>query len=159
MVDNPYPFTNKIWQPDNGFVATFESQGSQRTITKLVSINPYQIEEMGKACYNLGFGDLVADTDTGRVTVDDKVESNNGDIVRVFNTVVSLLDEFFGYVPDATVHVGGSTNQRISVYCKIISRKWGQVEPYYFVQGYDGQELEDFKPGNDYIFILISKKP
>lgn len=114
------------------------------------------IDKNGHRYYNLGFGDLIAHPVTGRFDIDDKAESNNGDVVKVFYTVVSTLTYFFSKYPEATVHVSGSNRQRMYVYQKLIVRHWKDIKPSYYIQGFRKGVLEDFRSDARYQYVLIS---
>ncbi len=80
----------------------FESVG-EKTIIKAIEYTP--IANMGgRTVYNLGFGDY----DEALGTIVDDVNSNNGDIYIVFNTVLSTVPMFFAINKDAVIIVSGS---------------------------------------------------
>lgn len=80
----------------------FESVG-ERTIIKAIEYTP--IASMGgRTVYNLGFGDY----DEVLGTIVDDINSNNGDIYIVFNTVLSTVPMFFAINEDAVIIVSGS---------------------------------------------------
>ena len=58
----------------------------------------------GRTVYILGFGDY----DEALDTIVDDVNSNNGDIYIVYNTVLSTVPMFFAINEDAAIIVGGS---------------------------------------------------
>ena len=69
----------------------------------------------GKQVFNLGFGDYDITTDT----LDDKINSNNGDHYRVFNTVLSTIPTFFDAYKGAILMVNGSDGtQKFVEFCK-----------------------------------------
>jgi hypothetical protein len=82
---------------------TFISNGPKGQITKVVQFQPLQRENL----YNIGFGDLTASG-----TVDDKIESNNDDIVKVLATVIHIIQNFLTENAQARVFFMGSTVQR-----------------------------------------------
>ena len=80
----------------------FESVG-EKTIIKAIEYTP--IANMGgRTVYNLGFGDY----DEALGTIVDDVNSNNGDIYIVFNTVLSTVPMFFAINEDVVIIVSGS---------------------------------------------------
>jgi len=80
----------------------FESTGDS-SIIKVVEYTA--IQRVGqRVIYNLGFGDY--DEATGHVT--DQVNSNNGDMLRVFSTVLSTVPLFFVSNPYDVIVVQGS---------------------------------------------------
>lgn len=88
----------------------FSSIGKS-TIIKLVEFSTTRTPDL----YNLGFGDLLPDG-----TVDDKVKSNNGDIVKVLVTVVQIIRDFSAQYPNAKIVFVGSTQERTKLYTRII---------------------------------------
>lgn len=156
MVGETYPFLSEDYIPETGeLYFTFLSQGEQ-VIPKLIAFTA--IEKGGRKFFNWGFGDLVIDELTGEYRIDDKTESNNGDVKTVFYTVVSTLTEFFAIHPDATVHIEGSNRQRLEVYKGLIYRHWKHIEPFYEVKGFIKGKIEVFKPGTDFEYLLISRR-
>jgi hypothetical protein len=80
----------------------FESVGEEEVV-KLVEYGYIQPLEIGHL-YNLGFGDY--DIETG--TILDDVNTNNGDMWPVLNTVLSTIPQFFDEHPFDTIAVQGS---------------------------------------------------
>jgi hypothetical protein len=80
----------------------FESVGS-KNIIKLIDYSPVDYKD-GKVIFNLGFGDYDEESNT----IIDDINSNNGDIRIVFNTVLSTVPLFFQNYPDAVIIVSGS---------------------------------------------------
>jgi hypothetical protein len=92
MIGEPYPFLSEDYSAESDVLFfTFLSQGEE-VIPKAVAFTP--IEKSGNKYYNWGFGDLVIDDAAGEFFVNDKIESNNGDVKSVFYTVVSTLSIF-----------------------------------------------------------------
>ena len=61
----------------------FESTG-KRTITKVVEFSSAERSNV----YNLAFGDLLPNGE-----INDKANSNNGDIIKIFATVIDILQD------------------------------------------------------------------
>lgn len=80
----------------------FESAG-KKSIIKAIQYSPVTVLG-GRTVYNLGFGDY--DEESG--TIIDDVNSNNGDIYTVFNTVLNTVPLFFNSNPEAVIVVSGS---------------------------------------------------
>ncbi len=157
MIGAPYPFLSKDHVKESGtLLFTFLSVSDELIIPKAVAYVP--IERDSSKYYNFGFGDLVIDPSTNEFTIDDKVESNNGDVKKVFYTVVSTLDVFFDLHPDSTVYIEGSTRQRMDVYQGLIRRHWKEIEPIYDVLGFRDDQLEPFNHRVQYEYVLISRK-
>ena len=133
---------------------SFISRG-KKNILKVVGFTP--IENDGNKYSNWGFGDLVK-YETARFNVDDKTDSNNGDVKRVFYTVASALSAFFETNPGATVHLKGSSQQRMNIYGKIIARHWADIDTIYDVRGCINGQIELFQETVEFDYLLISKK-
>ncbi|MBN9385340.1 MAG: hypothetical protein J0H74_31575 [Chitinophagaceae bacterium] len=88
----------------------FSSVGKS-TIIKLVEFSTTKTPDL----YNLGFGDLLPNG-----TIDDKVNSNNGDIVKVLVTIVQIIRDFSAQHPNAKIVFAGSTQERTKLYTRII---------------------------------------
>lgn len=80
----------------------FESVG-KNNIIKVIEYNPIAVVEK-RTVYNLGFGDF----NDEKGTIIDDINSNNGDMRIVFNTVLSTVPLFFQHFPDAVIIVSGS---------------------------------------------------
>jgi len=79
----------------------FISDGKKR-IAKVVDFIPLGIGNI----VNIGFGDLLPDG-----SMDDKVNSNNGDIIKVLATVVDILRHFTTQNPRVIAGVIGIKNE------------------------------------------------
>lgn len=88
----------------------FVSEG-KRQIFKQVAFTPIGVGRI----VNMGFGDVQP---TG--AVDDKINSNNGDMVRVLATLVQILLDYTSKFPDAEVYFSGSTDERTRLYARIV---------------------------------------
>jgi len=133
--------------------------------------------------YNLGFGDY--DMNTG--LINDESISDNGDVYRVFNTVLSSIPLFLEKYPNAALLVRGSDgrgefeynckqncirkcvdlchnfNRRMRLYCNYVSRKQGLLRAeYQFFGGYSNDvgwfDFAEFSPGKLYECIIVSRK-
>ena len=83
-----------------------------------------------KNVFNLGFGDLLP---TGKM--DDKANSNNGDISKVFATVIDILQDFTKMNPSFIIRFEGSTFERTMLYNRIIRTYYQSFSKTYFVFG------------------------
>jgi hypothetical protein len=89
---------------------TFISVGKKR-IEKIVDFTMFGVKDT----YNLAFGDLLPDG-----SIDDKANSNNGDIIKVLSTVIAILKEFTSSRPEANIVFTGSTDLRMKLYTRIL---------------------------------------
>jgi hypothetical protein len=88
----------------------FISVGKKR-IVKHVAFTPIGVGNL----VNMGFGDLQPGG-----AVDDKANSNNGDMVRVLATMVHILLDFTTNFPAVEVFFTGSTDERTRLYSRIV---------------------------------------
>ena len=102
----PYPYEQR---DTKRFV--FYSFGIKR-IEKVLEFAPLGIPNW----VNLGFGDLHPDG-----TIDDKANSNNGDIIKVLSTVIEILKHFTLQYPNRIIHFRGSTGERDRLYRRILN--------------------------------------
>ena len=64
---------------------------------------------------NLGFGDLLPDG-----SINDKANSNNGDIIKVLATIIEILKDFTIQYPFVQIVFRGSTPERTKLYGRIL---------------------------------------
>ena len=88
----------------------FNSQG-KRIIKKAVAFSRTKL----KGVYNLGFGDLLPDGE-----IDDMTISNNGDISKIFATIIDIVQDFTRVYPSAKVNFYGNTKRRTALYNRMI---------------------------------------
>ena len=157
----------------------FESTGNA-SIIKAVEYRA--IQQAGRrVIYNLGFGDY--DEATGQVT--DSANSNNGDMMRVFSTVLSTVPLFFAGNPYDVIVVQGSDSdesaaaacwascrkkcvgrcknidRRIRTYRYFVDKNFAALTRDYVIFGSYRDDIEDFVQyvvGEDYAAILVYKK-
>jgi hypothetical protein len=137
----------------------------------------------GKPVFNLGFGDL--ELETGSIS--DDTMTGNGDVYRVFNTVLSTIPQFYEKYPEHILLVQGSDGRaeyeaacrttctwncggnchnfrrRIKTYCTYVTRKIDVFEPdFQFLGGMRNNDnwfdFEDFIPGKFYDAIMVYQK-
>src|SRR5204863_2541814 len=121
MNHSPYPY-NRL--PISRY--TFISTG-KRPIEKVIEFTPTRIENV----YNLGFGDLLPN---GKI--DDTANSNNGDIVKVFATVIDILRDFTQQNPSFKILFLGSTSHRTLLYNRIVKTYYQSFSKIFVVTGY-----------------------
>jgi len=97
MIDNTYPFDQT--RTSN---YRFTSTGRKQIIKEVVFIHTGY-----KNIVNMGFGDVLADG-----SIDDKANSNNGDIVKVLGTIVQIMIDFTNKFPYLEIFFAGSTPER-----------------------------------------------
>ncbi len=157
----------------------FESKGI-RSIIKAIEYTPVKV--MGtRTVYNLGFGDY--DETSG--TIIDDINSNNGDMRIVFNTVLSTVPLFFAKNKDAVIIVSGSDShedfiknclpsckkkcvdicknyqRRIKTYRYYVDKNFEDLSIDYIFFGRNKSKANTFVqyiPDNQYDDILVYKK-
>ena len=157
----------------------FESKGP-KSIIKAIEYTPVAKRD-GKVIYNLGFGDY--DEENGNIF--DDSNSNNGDMRKVFSTVLNTIPKFFNENENAAIWVQGSDsasdykelcetnckkkckdicknfNRRIKTYRYYVDKNFVELSKEYIIFGLnDGKNpfLVQYVPESEYIGILIFKK-
>ena len=132
---------------------TFTSVGRKR-IEKIVDFTNFGI----KNTFNLGFGDILPDG-----SVDDKANSNNGDIVKVLSTVVNILKDFTSRNPQALIAFTGSTQERMKLYTRILKSYYSTFIKEFKITAFinrEGNYIEipfDPKADLEYVVFLIKR--
>src|SRR5258708_3102343 len=109
---------------------------------------------------NLGFGDLLPDG-----CIDDRANSNNGDIARVLATVVDILRHFTAHYPKAEIYFRGSTDERTRLYHRIVKAYYAHFSKEFAIGGVLYIEGENhvypYDPSGkmEYYAFLIKRNP
>jgi hypothetical protein len=133
---------------------TFISRG-RKIIEKIVEFSPTSIPGI----YNMGFGDLLPDG-----TIDDTVNSNNGDIIEVMATIIHILKEFTLSHRQSKIYFIGSTPERTALYRRILKTYYQAFSNEFFISALikkNGQYHEViFKTTSEeeYYAFLIKRK-
>lgn len=107
----------------NGLTFFFVSKGKQ-DIIKVIQYS-YVHELNGHQIYNLGFGDYHLDRDE----IVDDINTNNGDVYKVFNTVLSTIPIFFKHFRNKTLMVQASDSRPdFLLKCQLTCKKKCQIE-------------------------------
>jgi hypothetical protein len=128
----------------------FISEGKKR-ITKVVEFIPLGIGNLT----NLGFGDLLPDD-----SIDDKANSNNGDLVKVLATVIDILRHFTMQHPDAEIYFEGSTEERTVLYSRILKNYYSVYSKEFAIAGVisdtkDAVNIIPYEPSSDRKFLAF----
>ena len=100
---------------------SYQQQGFQRyiftsvgkkSIVKFVDFSPTRTPDL----HNIGFGDLLPDG-----SIDDTVNSNNGDMIKVLATIVQVTKDFTARSPHIKLIFFGSTQERTTLYARILT--------------------------------------
>lgn len=144
----PYPYT-QIQSRRYSFFSIGKTK-----IEKVVDFIPFGIRNI----FNLGFGDLRPDG-----TIDDKANSNNGDIVKVLVTVIEILRYFTSQNPEAVIYFVGSTHERNRLYQRILKTYNAQFSKEFtllaIVEDREAYRTVPFDPANniEYSAFLIKR--
>lgn len=108
--------TNEEDRSTEGVKYIFTSEGNFNVV-KAIQYT-YLMDLNGRRVYNLGFGDYEYDT------INDSVNTDNGDIYSVFNTVLSTIPKFFELFKKSILLVSGSDSSLEFVEkCKLTCKK------------------------------------
>lgn len=132
---------------------SFISKG-KTSIVKVVQFTP-----INNDIINLGFGDLLPDGG-----LNDKVVSDNGDMKKVFATVIRIVQEFTNEFPHMKIAFAGSTTGRMKLYNRILQTHYSDFYKEFTISGLieDGLTVREvvFKPGTQrqYLAFFIKRK-
>ncbi|MCB9232002.1 MAG: hypothetical protein H6581_10085 [Bacteroidia bacterium] len=157
----------------------FESNGV-KTIIKAIEYTLIA-QRNGRKIYNLGFGDY--NEENGEIL--DDINSNNGDMRKVFNTVLNSIPLFFEINKNAAIWVQGSDsqdefksecqktcyknckvdcknfNRRIKTYRYFVDKHFIELTREYIFFGYTNEKkpsLVQYIPNTDYLGIFVFRK-
>lgn len=149
MASTPYSY-NKL----ESLCYRFTSKG-RKSVEKVVEFTPLSIRNV----FNIGFGDLKNDG-----TIDDKVVTNNGDIIRVLSTIIHIINDFISEHPNAKIAFAGSTPTRTKLYQRILNTYWSSFGKQYEItaleESTDGIQEVKFRPdySGKYLAFFIKRK-
>jgi uncharacterized protein DUF6934 len=98
------------------YIFEFPSIGKKRLLKQVV----FSKMEYSPA-YNLSLGTVL---ENGTVNFLDS--SNNGDVVKVFSTIINCVKIFSGDFPDRLIFFKGNTEQKTRVYNEILRRHYDE---------------------------------
>ncbi len=142
MIRDTYPL-----YPLNDLLFSFHSEGVQGKILKIII---FTLQEDGK--WNLAFGDW------RNKKVDDKVMSNNEDVVKVIGTVAKAAYKFFENHPDATLEIKPIDEKRRKLYNIVFQRHFYEIVPNFQIMGFIGKQKEIYSPEKLYDSFELSVK-
>lgn len=173
---SPYDYKESV-QTDQGIKFLFVSKGK----TDVVKAVHYMYLS-DRRVYNLGFGDYQIEEDN----IDDKVNTANGDVYKVFNSVLYTIGIFFEKFPQSIVMVQGSDSshdfydnckptcikkcidtcrnqhRRINAYSSFVNKNYDElIKNYDFFGGLktlEGVAIESFVRRKRYDAVLVIKK-
>ena len=127
----------------------------KKQIVKLVQFKP----TTEKNIVNLGFGDQLPNGN-----IDDKSISDNGDILKVFATVIRIAYDFSTRFPSLKIIFTGSTPERTNLYNRILRMYYAEFSKDFFITAFIEKRETifevDFDPENSigYTAFLIKRK-
>ena len=130
----------------------FYSIGKMSITLKVVRFR--QIKVLGESVFNVAFGDLNESTDE----IDDKAISNNGDRLKILNTVASAIADFIEQRPNAIILAKGSTLSRVRLYQMAISSFWSRISQQYEIYGKTSGQWIPFRKGVNFEEFLLFRK-
>ncbi len=165
----------------NRLVFFFISYGEQ--YTSMIISYEFVDTMMGRVLYNLGFGIF----DAVNNCIVDQVTTDNGDVYKVFNTVLSTIPLFFDRFMDCILMVKGSDgiagfadrckltcrkrceqycrnfNRRIKIYCGYLNKNFKELVVEYqffgeFRDQYGRLILEEYQPYKEYETVFVLRK-
>lgn len=112
--------------------------------------------------YNLGFGDVFFDEENNEEIINDDVRSNNGDKLKVINTVATTTLSFFETHPNAFVILQGNTLSRNREYRIGISKIYQEMSGQGFeiaglIEENNDYYWEEYTPDRNYLVFLMRK--
>jgi hypothetical protein len=181
-INHRYVVAETLDSQSTNYLFFSEGLNGRKDVLKIIQY-AYLRNYNNKSIFNLGFGDFNMNT----WEINDESMTDNGDVYKIFNTVLSTMPQFFGKYPEAAVLIRGSDgrvefeakckqnctkrctefchnfNRRMKLYCNYLSRKYELFEDdYQFVGGVDNNadwfEFSKFKPGKLYDSIIVSRK-
>ena len=177
MNNNFTPYKTQTDFQDNNFKFFFISDGIEK-IVKAIEYSSFRIMD-GRRVFNLGFGDY--EQESGAVL--DDTNSNNGDMYKVFYTVLHSVPLFFKHNPIDAIWVQGSDSdedfidtckpnckkkckdnfcknihRRIKTYRRFVDQYFEELSKEYLFFGMLDDSLVQYVPGNEYLGILVFKK-
>lgn len=109
----------------------FTSTGQNGDILKAVIYDTTKQEDI----YNLGFGNIVFDKESGQLLVDDQVVDNNGDMREILATVAHTAYQFSLTYPELKIFIRGSDKRRTKVYKRAINTHIEELSKTFHIFG------------------------
>jgi hypothetical protein len=143
MIKDPYPYV----QIGDELFFGFRSEGINGSILKIVM---FTLNEEGN--WNLGFGDWRNND------VDDKVMTNNHDVVKVIGTVAKVTYDFFANYPDAVIVIDPVDEKRKKLYNIVFQRHYKDIKNNFHILARRDEQFEIYSPSKFYDKFQLSLK-
>ena len=113
--------------------------------------------------YNLAMGDEMPDG-----SYSDENVSDNGDIIKVFSTIIEIVGAYTRQFPHHYVYIEGNADIKEKLYQRIIGKYhtaflqeydiWGYQQKIKDWESFDEYVKEVFNPDNDYKAFIVKRK-
>ncbi len=143
MIKDTYPYV----QVRDELAYVFRSEGINGVIVKVVI---FTLNNDGK--WNLAFGDWL------NGDINDRVMTNNHDVVKVIGTVAKITYDFFEKYPNAIVVVEPVDEKRKKLYNIVFQRHHTTINGNFQVKGLNDAEIEIYSPAKTYESFELSLK-
>ena len=132
-------------------VFSFNSVGI-RNIKKIVTF-----ENGGSFGGKIEIDNLVLSDEKEDGTLDAEIDSNNGDILKVLDTVAAILKYYLSITENRAVYIKGADNRRINVYHWRIERLMRKSETPFLIVGQKeiNAPFELLDKNEDYVGFLV----
>lgn len=111
----------------------FTSNGTNGLVDKAIK---YECISKEQNVFNLSFGDKIGiNEETGELSIDDLIVTNNGDLEKVLATVASSAYQFGEKYPDRLIYFTGSTKPRTRLYRRAISKEIEEISKSFHIFG------------------------
>ncbi|MBT1690496.1 DUF6934 family protein [Dawidia soli] len=146
-----YESYNAVAVSSDDSIFAFTSIGPKGEIKKIVAIVPTK----RPGYYNLGFGDLHADSSMP----DDKVVTSNGDRDKILATIAQIVDRYTTRYPRRWLYLRGSTAARSRLYRMAINANLAELSAKYEILGaFEDKTPQPFASGVPFDVFLIRRK-
>jgi len=92
-------------------------------------------------------------------TIDDKANTNNGDIIKVLSTVIHIIKDFTKDKPESKIAFVGSTKERTALYQRILKTYFETFNKEFIItalQGpMDSPSETVFNPGHKGVYFAF----
>jgi hypothetical protein len=144
MIEETYPYA----QVGDELVYAFRSEGINGVILKIIIFTPVK-----KNRWNLAFGDW------RNSDIDDKVMTNNHDVVKVIGTVAKVTYDFFEKYPNAIVVIKPVDDRRKTLFNIVFKRHYQVITNEVKISGRKkGYRKELYSPNKMYDRFELSLK-
>jgi hypothetical protein len=133
----------------HAFRYKFTSTG-KRNIDKVIEFTPTTTYNV----YNLAFGDLLSNGG-----INDTANSNNGDIIKIFSTIIDVVQFFTTKNPSVIIYFCGSTPHRTLLYNRILKIYYQSFSEKFAIAGLiktdNGEIYVPFDPKSTHAYFAF----